>query len=76
MNDDAERRRATYAAEDRLRVDLSIAETKAYEVYIASNNEAYAVYTAANNAAYATYAAAKKIVKQGCKNDRRRPRVS
>ena len=58
MNDDAERRRATYAAEDRLRVDLSIAETKTYEVYIASNNEAYAVYMAANNAAYATYAAA------------------
>ena len=58
MSDDAERRRATYAADDQIRLDSSIAETKAYEVYIASNNEAYAVYMAANNAAYATYAAA------------------
>ena len=58
MNDDAERRRATYAADDQIRLDSFIAGAKAYAVYTAASNQAYAVYMAANNAAYATYAAA------------------
>ena len=47
MNDDAERRRATYAADDQLRLDSFIAGAKAYAVYMAANNAAYATYAAA-----------------------------